>query len=100
MHGYPPIPGALLWDVSPGAIDPAAHGDFLVGRVLAAGSVEDIRALRREAGDEALRAHLRRTRARRVDRRRARYLAAILDLDRAEVDAWLARPERRVWDAR
>jgi hypothetical protein len=48
----------------------------------------------------ALRDHLARTRGRSVDRRRLRYLEAILDLDRAAVDGWLADPSRRIWEGR
>ena len=100
MIGTAQARSALLWDVPAGEIDPIAHRDFLVGRVLGAGSVADIRALRRDLGDGALRGYLARTAARRIDRRRVRYLEAILDLDAALVDGWLADPRRRVWDAR
>jgi hypothetical protein len=90
----------LLWDVAPDAVDPKAHRSFLVGRVLGDGSVDDLCALRRDLGDAPIREYLTRTRGRRVDRRRLRYLEAILDLRRAEVDAWLADPARRIWDGR
>jgi hypothetical protein len=90
----------LLWDVADDAVDRVRHRAFLVGRVLGHGSVDEIRALRRDLGDAELREHLLRSRGRRVDRRRLRYLEAILDLDRAAVDAWLADPARRVWDGR
>jgi hypothetical protein len=91
---------ALLWDVRADAIDPATHRDFLVGRVLGFGTVDDIRALRRDLGDGALCGYLSRTRARRLDRRRVRYLEAILGLDATCVAVWLADPGRGVWDAR
>lgn len=100
MNGTVRPRDALLWDVRADAIDPAAHGDFLVGRVLGAGTVDDIRALRRDLGDDTLCGYLARTRARRLDRRRVRYLEAILALDAADVTAWLADGSRRVWDAR
>jgi hypothetical protein len=95
-----PLRPELLWDVAGEAIDWERHREFLVGRVLGRGSVDDIRGLRRGLGDATLRHHLLRTRGRRVDRRRLRYLEAILGLDRAEVDGWLSDPSRRVWDER
>jgi hypothetical protein len=91
---------ALLWDVAPGALDGEAHGSFVIGRVLGHGSTEEIRALRRDLGDERLRDYLVHTRGRRVDRRRLRYLEAILGLERGETEAWLADPARRIWDQR
>jgi hypothetical protein len=94
------VPKALLWDVSADEIDEEAHRNFLIGRLLGLGSVEDIRTLRRNLGDVALRDYLRRTTARRLDRRRVRYLEAVLDLDPVEVDGWLSDPNRRVWDER
>lgn len=94
------ISAALLWDVPADGIDRTRHREFLIGRALAHGSVDAIRALRRDLGDETLCDHLLRTRGRRIDRRRLRYLEAILDLDRGEVDAWLADPARRIWDGR
>jgi len=95
-----PLRSALLWDLAPTGLDGGEHESFLVGRVLGHGSIDDIRSLRREIGDASIRAYLVRSRGRRVDRRRLRFLEAILDLERAEVDAWLADPSRRVWDER
>lgn len=94
------IRAALLWDVDRAGVDTARHLEFLVGRVLGHGSIDDIRALRLRAGDDALRDYLARTRGRRICRRRLRYLAAILDIERAAVDSWIADPARRVWDER
>ena len=95
-----PLRPALLWDVAPGALDGEAHGSFIIGRVLGHGSADEIRALRRDLGDARIRGYLERTRGRRVDRRRLRYLEAILGLERAEVETWLADPARRIWDER
>jgi len=94
------ISAALLWDVPAGRVDDAAHREFLIGRALGHGSVDAIRMLRRDLGDAALHDNLLRTRGRRIDRRRLRYLEAILDLDHAEVGEWLADPSRRIWDGR
>lgn len=94
------ISAALLWDVPAERVDGAAHREFLIGRALGHGSVDAIRALRRDLGDTAIRDHLERTRGRKIDRRRLRYFEAILDLDRAAVDSWLADPSRRIWDGR
>jgi hypothetical protein len=94
------ISAALLWDVPADGVDGTRHREFLIGRALGHGSIDAIRALRRDLGDAALRDYLERTRGRRVDRRRLRYLEAILDLDHVAVDAWLAEPSRRIWEGR
>ncbi len=46
----------LLWDVDAATIDPDGHRSFLIGRILAAGSLEAIRWARRTYGDDAIRA--------------------------------------------
>lgn len=95
-----PLRAALLWDVASGAVDGEMHRSFVLGRVLGHGTADEIRALRRDIGDARIRDYLVGTRGRRVDRRRLRYLEAILGLERADVETWLADPARRIWDER
>jgi hypothetical protein len=84
VHAIPPEILAkatrLFWDVDPASLDPEAHEDFIVGRVLVEGDWSCIRALRRELGDSGLAAFLRRSGARRLDRRTRAFLECVLDL--------------------
>ena len=97
--GLPEFVARLLWDTEERA-DLATHRHFLIGRVLAEGDWEALRWLRREAGDGALRAWMRATRARRLSRRQIRFWQLLLDLPDTEVESWLADPVREVWDRR
>lgn len=90
----------LFWDVSPTDLDGTEHHDFIAERVLASGSWEAISWLRSQLGDEALRDLIRRTRGRLLSRPQLRFWQLILDLPDTEVDAWLALPQRQIWDRR
>jgi hypothetical protein len=63
----------LFWDVDWTQLDPEKHEDFILGRVLVEGDWECVRAIRRQVGDEALAAFLRRAGGRRLDRRTRRF---------------------------
>ena len=94
------VPRELLWDVHAPDVSWNSHREFIIGRILARGDVEHIRMLGKFVGDEALRAHLRRTRGRAMERKRLRFFENILQLSSREVDDWLADPARRIWDNR
>ncbi len=94
------VPGDLLWDVRHGEVSWDQHREFLVKRILCAGTVEQIKMLRRKAGDQYLREHLMRTHGRCIDPRKLRYLETILDLPHDLVSSWLTDPRRQVWDNR
>jgi hypothetical protein len=67
----------LFWDVEPASLDPVAHEDFILGRVLSEGDEAMVRALRAEVGDAGLRAFLLRA-PHRLDRRTRRFLEVVL----------------------
>lgn len=94
------VPAELLWDVRTSGVSWDSHREFIIGRILARGDIEHIRMLREFAGDEALRAHLRRTRGRAMERKRLRFFEIVLDLSPREVEDWLTDPGRRIWDNR
>ncbi len=98
--GLPECVTRLLWDTEPGSVGLETHRDSLIGRVLAHGEWDAVRWLRASVGDEAIRAWIRTTRARRLSRRQIRLWQILLDLPEHEVEAWLGLPERRVWDER
>ena len=49
----PELLAPLFWDADVSAVDPAVHGDFILGRVLSAGSLDALRWARNEFGDDA-----------------------------------------------
>lgn len=90
----------LLWDCDPATVTWEHHRDFLVRRVLARGSWEQVRRLRRLAGDDVLREVLQRARGRFLERRQLRFWEIVLDLPRATIEEWLGDDRRRIWDGR
>jgi hypothetical protein len=91
---------ALLWDYDPLSIDPERHRDALFARVLSRGDWRSIVWVRGRFGDAAIREWLVRTRGRQLDRRTVRLWQVLLELPGDQVDAWLAAPERQLWDRR
>jgi hypothetical protein len=67
----------LFWDVEVATLDPEAHEDFILGRVLTDGDWATVRALRAEVGDRVLRAFLERA-PHRLDLRTRRFLDVVL----------------------
>jgi len=90
----------LLHDCDPGRVSWERHRDFLIDRVLSQGSWEAILWLRRQAGDDVLRAHLIESRGRRLSPRQLRFWQVLLDLPEDAVTEWLADVSRQVWDRR
>ncbi len=90
----------LLWDVESAGVSWERDREFLIDRALSDGSWEAIRLVRREAGDDAIREAIRRTRGRRLAPPQIRFWQLILDLPEDEVARWLTDPARAVWDRR
>ena len=89
----------LFWDVNVETLNPSTHEDFIFGRVLTEGTTEMVRALRREVGDRALRAFLRRA-PHRLDKRTRRFLDVVLaGGDAEEQTTCTTTPFRRNNDA-
>jgi hypothetical protein len=96
----PLLPEDLAWDLPAGWTLQRRHQGFAIDRIMARGSLEQIRELRLAVGDEALAARLRETAGRGLPRRRLRLFEVLLVIPRDQVDAWLADPRRKVWDER
>lgn len=96
----PPAVRELLHDCDPATVSWDRHRTFLIDRILASGSWEAIRWLRRAAGDDAVRARIVESRGRRLSPRQLRFWQLVLDIPAGEVTAWLADPARQVWDRR
>jgi len=90
----------VLWDTDPRSVSWEAHRESLIGRVLAHGDWDALRWLRTTAGDGAIRDWIVATRGRRLSRQQIRFWQLLLDLPEQQVEAWLALPERKVWDER
>lgn len=60
MLPLPPEVKRLLWDVDPDALDPVAHRDFVIERVMTRGGLEAMRWLRRVVECDVLAAFLER----------------------------------------
>jgi hypothetical protein len=81
----------LFWDVDPAALDPRAHADFIIGRVLCKGSWSAVCALRNEVGDAILRDFVERA-PHRLDRRSLGFFQLVLGTDRSPCTTKPFRP--------
>jgi hypothetical protein len=98
--GLPEQLRSLFWDCDFAQLDGQQDREFVIGRILESGSWQAVRWLRREAGDDAIRAWIERHRGRSLGREQLRFWQLLLDLPAETVDAWLRTPERTIWEAR
>jgi len=90
----------LFWDQDFAALDWHTDRDFIVRRILQAGSWPAVRWLRSAWGDEALRAWLEAHTGGRLDPRQLRYWELVLDLPAQDVEHWIARAKDSPWERR
>ena len=83
-----------------GAIDLDAHRSFLIGRILSAGPLESIRWARQTYGDDVIREWIVVHEGRQLSSPQIRLLETLIGLPAEAVAAWLAVPERRIWEGR
>lgn len=69
----------LFWDSDLASLDPEAHLDFILGRLLTEGDWSVVQATRAWVGDQAIAAFVRRA-GRRLDRRTRRFLEVVLEI--------------------
>lgn len=96
----PPVLLPLLWDVDSGTIDLDAHRSFLIGRILSAGTLESIRWARQTYGDDVIREWIVVHEGRQLSSPQIRLWETLIGLPAEAVAAWLAVPERRIWEGR
>lgn len=96
----PTFLGPLFWDVNPRELDAEMHRDFLIGRILSAGTLESIRWARSRYGDDALRDWIVRHEGRQLSGPQIRFWETVIGLPDERVSAWLVTPERRIWEGR
>ena len=90
----------LFWDYDVAKLRWPRDRELVIARVLQKGTWDNLCWLRRRAGDRALRAWIIRRRGRGLDPPDLRFWELILHIPRCTVNAWLADPERPVWDRR
>lgn len=69
----------LFWDVDPGTLDPKAHEDFVLGRVLSLGNMRAVKSVVDEVGLEVIRDFVLRA-PHRLDRRSRRFFEVIFSV--------------------
>lgn len=89
---------SLFWDVDASGVDDVRHRDFVIGRVLSAGTLAAIRWARMRFGDDGIRQWIMRHEGRQLSSPQLRFWQAIVGLPADHVDRWLAEPERRLWE--
>jgi hypothetical protein len=98
-----PVPSGLaplFWDTDPGGVDTELHRDFVIGRILSAGTLDAIRWARSHYGDDVLRDWIVRHEGRQLSGPQLRFWETVIGLPEELVNAWLATPERRIWEGR
>jgi hypothetical protein len=91
---------ALFWDYSFAKLRWPRDRELVVNRILQSGAWEDVKWLRSEFGDAALRVWIVRRRGRGLSPQQLRYWQLVLAIPRRQVDAWLKDLARQVWDRR
>ena len=89
---------SLFWDCEFAALDDSRDRDFVVGRILASGTWDNIRWARRYYGDGVIREWIMRHRGRSLTGPQVRFWEVLVELPGEEVTAWLRSPERRIWE--
>lgn len=91
---------SLFWDLDPRDLRWERDREQIIGRVLAEGSWDTVKWLREQAGDDALREWIERHQGRGLTPRQLRFWELIFELPHRQVDEWLRREGRQVWDRR
>lgn len=98
-----PLPGLLrpfFWDRDFRRMSLRSDADFIIGRLLAEGTWDAVKRLRRRLGDEALREWFTRHSGRGLAPRNLRFWEAVLRLDPRKVNIWIARQKENPWHRR
>lgn len=91
---------SYFWEYDFQVLSWAKDRHLVTCRILEEGGWRATRWLRRRVDDEGLRQFLYQRQGRGLSRRQLRYWPLILDLPKRDVDVWLNRPERQIWDNR
>jgi len=90
----------FFWDYDFARLSWKADRDLIIGRILAVGTWDALRWLRRRLPDAELRAWLVQRRGAGLSNRHLRFWELILDLPHRQVNEWLKEPARQIWENR
>jgi hypothetical protein len=91
---------SLFWDTNFDQVSWQEHRDYVIRRILSAGTWDTIGWLRSQISDDELRQWIERHEGRGLSSRQLRFWEVVLDLPTAKVDAWLDSEGRRLWEGR
>ena len=100
---HKPLPEFLklfFWDVDFTALSLEAQRDFIIRRLLQAGSWQALTWLRAEIGDAALHRWIEQRRGAGLSPRQLRFWQVVLDLSRPQVTRWVHASAARPWERR
>ncbi len=96
----PPLLRDLFWDYDFAALNWQDDRDLITMRVLASGSWDAVTWVRSRLRDHALREWIEQHQGRGLSPQQLRFWELILGLRHRQVNIWLAREERQIWDKR
>lgn len=91
---------SLFWDCRFDTLDWSTHCDFVIGRVLSAGSWDNVQWLRRTVGDDVLRSWIVGRSGGTLSPQQLRFWGLILQIPKSTVDDWLKQEPRTLWFAK
>lgn len=90
--------GRILWDHDEATVDLDEHADFLIARILARGSLEQVDWLRNHYGDQRIRATLLQPDGvRNLSARDVQFWSLILGIPQALADRWIDEKLASPW---
>jgi hypothetical protein len=90
----------FFWDTDPSTLSLGEHRNFIIRRLLQAGSWEAITWLRGEIGDGELHLWLEQRHGAGLSPRQLRFWQLVLDLPSPQVTGWLQTALTRPWGRR
>jgi hypothetical protein len=91
---------ALFWDTDFEQVSWRDHRDYVIDRVLSAGTWDAICWLRTRLDDASLRQWIEDHEGRGLSSRQLRFWEVVLDIPSQLVDKWLDSEGRRLWEGR
>ena len=100
MSELPAFLRPLFWDADFAALSWERDRDFIAVRILAAGEWTAVQWLRRELGDDGIRALIERRGGRGLSPQQLRFWEIVLDLPHEQVTPWVGRAKEGTWAQR
>lgn len=87
----------LFWEYDLKELDLSADKDLILKKILAYGSVEDLKDLISMYGKSKIKQFLLKIKGKGIDKRRLKFYQVVFRLPKREVDSWLRDPLRKIW---